>query len=101
MWYYEDLYNFLEEKKDDAVCLVIADVHNVTNEGYAILYWAQKMDGNTPYRDIEITETAPATSTGYDDWSWVRKLVNLAWKNNIPVYQNGIGKIEHINRDDR
>ena len=20
MWYYEDLYNFFEEKKDDAVC---------------------------------------------------------------------------------
>ena len=73
MWHYEDLYNFLEEKKDDAVCLVIADVHNVTGEPYAILHWVQKMDGGA-YRGV-------------------RKLVKLAWENNIPVYQNGIGRL--------
>ena len=94
MWHYEDLYNFLEEKKDDAVCLVIADVHNVTGEGYAILHWVQKMEDSTPYRDFEITETAPATSAEeFDSWNGVRKLVQLAFANNIPVYQNGIGRL--------
>tara|TARA_Y100001938_G_C8076248_1_gene426267 strand:- start:1803 stop:2090 length:288 start_codon:yes stop_codon:yes gene_type:complete len=93
MWHYEDLYNFLEKKKDDAVCLVIADVHNVTGEPYAILYWVQKIDGGA-YRDFEVTETIPATSAKeFDDWSGVRKLVKLAWENNIPVYQNGIGRL--------
>tara|TARA_Y100001938_G_C7844255_1_gene307625 strand:- start:73 stop:360 length:288 start_codon:yes stop_codon:yes gene_type:complete len=94
MWYYEDLYNFFEEKKDDAVCLIIADVHNVTRKGYAILHWVQKVDEG-PYREYEVTETLPAISAEeFDSWNGVRKLVRFAFANDVPVYKVGRGRLE-------
>ena len=94
MWYYEDLYNFFEEKKDDAVCLIIADIHNASGEGYAVLHYAQEVNEG-PYRDFEITDTAPAVSAEeFDSWNGVRKLVQLAFANDVPVYQVGKGRLE-------
>ena len=98
IWHYEGLYNFFVEKKDDAVCLIVADVHNVTGEPYVILHWVQKVNEGE-YREYEVTETLPAVgaekekSPG-DDWEWVRKIVRFAFTNDVPVYQVGRGRLK-------
>tara|TARA_R100000353_G_scaffold25167_1_gene21569 strand:+ start:2475 stop:2765 length:291 start_codon:yes stop_codon:yes gene_type:complete len=94
LWHYEDLYNFFEEKKDDAVCLIVADVHNATGEPYAILHWVQEVNEG-PYREYEVTETMPAVGAEeFDNWDGVRKLVRLAFANDVPVYQVRRGRLE-------